>query len=109
MSCPPQYWNLTCTLDTCPLECGQLEYRPNFAGNVTYTAIFGIILVAQLALGISYRTWGFAIGMFCGLLLEIIGYAGRIMLYNNPFDFNNFLLYVCLRFQPSIWHVEKVD
>ncbi|GLA64512.1 hypothetical protein AtubIFM56815_010454 [Aspergillus tubingensis] len=37
--------------------------------------------------------------MLPGLILEVLGYVGRIMLHDNPFDFNNFLLaaiYICL-------------
>jgi hypothetical protein len=90
----------TCTVTTCPIECGQVVYIPTLSGNAAYAGIFGAILVAQLGLGILYRTWGFLIGMTCGLLLEIVGYAGRIMLHNNPFDFNSFLMYVSL---PPSW------
>jgi hypothetical protein len=61
-------------------------------GNATYAALLGILMLLQIGLGIWYRTWGFMIGMASGLLLEVIGYAGRIMLHNNPFDFNNFLV-----------------
>lgn len=32
------------------------------------------------------------IAMLPGLILEVLGYVGRIMLHDNPFDFNNFLL-----------------
>ncbi|KAF2666085.1 RTA1-domain-containing protein [Microthyrium microscopicum] len=88
-SCP-----LNCTLQTCPLECAQVEFLPSLGGNATYAAILGILLIAQIGLGVFYRTWGFLIGMICGLILEVIGYVGRIMLHNNPFDFNNFLIYL---------------
>ena len=30
--------------------------------------------------------------MVIGLLLEVLGYAARIMLHNNPFDGNGFLM-----------------
>lgn len=83
---------LVCTLDTCPMACAQMDYRPNFAGNIIFAAIFGLLFVVQLGLGIKYKTWGFRVGMICGLLLEVVGYVGRIMLYNNPFDFNNFIM-----------------
>jgi len=62
------------------------------AGNAIYAAIFGILLVAQLGLGIKYRTWGFMVGMACGLILEVVGYVGRIMIHNDPFDFNAFIM-----------------
>ncbi|RDI87016.1 ATP-dependent helicase [Venturia inaequalis] len=83
-----------CTLETCPLSCAQVDYLPTLAGNAIYAAAFGILLVAQVGLGIRYKTWGFMVGMVCGLLLEVVGYAGRIMLHDNPFDFNNFIIYL---------------
>ncbi|OAA59535.1 RTA-like protein [Niveomyces insectorum RCEF 264] len=83
-----------CTVETCPLSCAQVDYLPTLAGNAVYAAAFGLLLLAQLALGIKYKTWGFMVGMICGLLLEVVGYVGRIMLHNNPFDFNNFIIYL---------------
>lgn len=81
-----------CTLATCPLDCAQVHFLPSLGGNATFAAILGLLLIAQLGLGIRYRTWGFMVGMICGLLLEVLGYVGRLLLHNNPFDFNNFLL-----------------
>lgn len=74
------------------MACAQMDYRPNLAGNIIFAAIFGLLFIVQLGLGIKYKTWGFMVGMICGLLLEVVGYIGRIMLYNNPFDFNNFIM-----------------
>ncbi|OHE94874.1 RTA1 like protein [Colletotrichum orchidophilum] len=91
--CPLQT-NAHCTVETCPLSCAQVEYLPTLAGNAVYAAAFGLLLIAQIGLGIRYKTWGFMVGMTCGLVLEIVGYAGRIMLHNNPFDFNNFIIYL---------------
>ncbi|KAH7142617.1 RTA1 like protein-domain-containing protein [Dactylonectria estremocensis] len=85
---------VNCTVGTCPLSCAQLEYLPTLAGNAVYAAAFGLLLLAQLGLGIKYKTWGFMVGMICGLILEVVGYAGRIMLHGNPFDFNNFIIYL---------------
>lgn len=90
-SCPLQN-TVNCTLETCPLSCAQVDYLPTLAGNALYAAAFGLLLIAQLGLGIKYKTWGFMVGMICGLLLEVVGYAGRIMLHNDPFDFNNFIM-----------------
>lgn len=90
-SCPPQS-TVNCTLVTCSLSCAQVDYLPTLAGNALYAVAFGLLLIAQLGLGIKCKTWGFMIGMICGLLLEVVGYAGRIMLHNNPFDFNNFIM-----------------
>ena len=81
-----------CTLQTCCYEQGYVEYAPVLGGNAAYLAIFAIFLCLQTGIGLFYRTWGFWIGMVCGLILEIIGYAGRIMLRTSPFDLNTFLL-----------------
>lgn len=81
-----------CTVGTCPLSCAQVDYQPTLAGNAVYAAAFGLLLIAQLGLGIKYKTWGFMVGMTCGLILEVVGYAGRIMLHDNPFNFNNFIM-----------------
>jgi hypothetical protein len=74
------------------MSCAQVEYRPSVAGNLAFLILLALILVAQIGLGIFYRTWGFMVGMICGLLLEVVGYAGRVMLHSNPFDFNNFIM-----------------
>jgi len=83
-----------CTIETCPRSESFLNYDPTLAGNVTYLAIFAALLIAQIGLGVFYKTWGFLLGMFAGLVLEVIGYAGRLILRKNPFLIGNFLLYV---------------
>ena len=89
--CPLQS-TLNCTVGTCPLSCAQVDYIPTLVGNTVYAAAFGILLIVQIGLGIKYKTWGFMVGMICGLLIEVVGYAGRILLHYNPFNFNNFIM-----------------
>jgi hypothetical protein len=84
----------TCTVKTCDLDTSYSSYLPTFEGNVLYAAIFIILLVIHLWYGIRRRTWGFMVGMFGGLLLEAIGYTGRVQMHYNPFKENNFLMYV---------------
>jgi hypothetical protein len=86
--------NITCTIQTCPIACGEVTFIPTLPGNVLYAVLLGLILLSQIILGVWYRTWGFMIGMSCGLILEVIGYSGRVLLHYDPFSFNNFLLYV---------------
>ena len=75
-----------CTFSTCPKAFQQIDYVPNLAGNVLYLALFALILIAQIFLGIRYRTWGFLGGMVGGLLLEILGYLSRVELHENIFS-----------------------
>jgi hypothetical protein len=83
-----------------------VEYVPTLAGNTVYAAAFGLLLIMQLWLDIKYKTWGFTVGMVCGLLIEVVGYAGRIMLHDNPFNFNNFIMQAFS--SPSILHPVQI-
>ena len=90
-----------CTIQTCSLDYAY-TYVPSLPCNLAYLATFGAILIAQLCLGVFYRTWGFLAGMIGGLALEVIGYAGRVLLHKNPFNFDYFLIYlVCLTIGPA--------
>lgn len=46
-----------CTIATCPLTLANFTYIPSLAGNVTYLAIFALLLIPQLFLGIRHKTW----------------------------------------------------
>ncbi|TVY24036.1 Sphingoid long-chain base transporter [Lachnellula hyalina] len=94
---------IICTLATCPIDDAFVDYLPSLAGNATYLAIFAILWLAQVYLGIRYRTWGFLATMAVGGLLEIAGYLGRILLHSDPFNFNYFLIYlICLTIGPTL-------
>jgi hypothetical protein len=88
-----------CTLSTCSLLQAHYQYLPSLAGNSLYLAIFSVILVAQIYLGLRSRAWGFLGGMFGGLVLEIIGYVGRIQMHSNPFSDDPFLM--CVHSNPT--------
>nr|OQO16951.1 hypothetical protein B0A51_15321 [Rachicladosporium sp. CCFEE 5018] len=83
-----------CTLDTCCLAQSHFNYIPSFGGNAFFAAFFGIILILQLGFGLHYKTRGFLIGMVVGLALEIVGYACRVLIHNQPFQDNPFLIYL---------------
>lgn len=81
-----------CTIDTCPLSEAPIAYLPTVPGNAVYLAIFAILLLAQAFLGVRHKTWGFMVGMIGGNFLEVLGYAARIVLSDNPFNFDMFLM-----------------
>jgi succinate dehydrogenase/fumarate reductase cytochrome b subunit len=81
-----------CTLDLCPLEWSVFRYLPSIPANTTFIAIFSLLLIAHLAQGIRYKSWVYMSCVVAGCGLELAGYAGRIMLHENPFDFNAFLI-----------------
>ncbi len=76
-----------CTLDNCTIEESEWGYRPSLPGNALFAALFGISAVLFFGQAmISRRFIGFAIAMVIGCILEVVGYVGRLMAYNNPFD-----------------------
>lgn len=81
-----------CTLDLCKLEWSVFRYLPNIPANATFLAMFGLLMIAHVAQGIRYKAWTYMACMVAGCGLELAGYAGRIMLHDNPFDFNAFLV-----------------
>ncbi|KAG7291967.1 hypothetical protein NEMBOFW57_001996 [Staphylotrichum longicolle] len=91
-----------CTLNTCPLSEGIITYQPNIAGNAFFAALLGVLLLLQVGLGIRHKTWSYLVAMVFGLMLEVVGYVGRIQLHGDPFNFNFFIEYlVCLTIAPA--------
>lgn len=88
--------NVNCTLAVCPVDWSVYEYRPSVPANVTLLVLFGVSLLIHLVQGLRWRTWSFMIAMILGCIDEIIGYAGRLMLYNNPFTFPGFLIQISM-------------
>jgi hypothetical protein len=93
-----------CTLDLCPIEASVFQYRPSLPANVIFTALFGVIGLVHIYLGFRWKSWGFMTGMVLGCLTEIIGYIGRVLQYDNPFDFSYFMMQiVCLTIAPVFY------
>lgn len=88
-----------CTSCTCPLELeGEIisfmSYYPSLAGNALLAAVFGICLLVQLFLGIRNKTWGYLSCMSGGLILEVLGYAARVVMRDNMFSDTWFIMSV---------------
>ncbi|CAL8583681.1 phospholipid-translocating ATPase rsb1 [Xanthoria parietina] len=83
-----------CTTKTCPKELQTIRYIPSLGANAFFLALFTILLIFQIGFGFKWRTWSFAGCVFGGLVLEVVGYVGRIQIHNNPFDSDPFLMYL---------------
>jgi len=93
-----------CKLGECPISWATISYIPNLGGNVVYMICFLVLLGVQIFFGVRHKTWAFMVCMIFGILLEIIGYVGRILLHDNPFIMNNFLVYlICLTIGPAFF------
>ena len=96
----PTQWNFTlwynpsqlCNVDICPKSYAVLQYIPNLGANAFFLAWFLLLLVVQGLLGVYKKSWSFFSAMMGGCLLEVIGYAARILMHNNIFNFSWFLM-----------------
>ncbi|KAF5687318.1 phospholipid-translocating ATPase [Fusarium denticulatum] len=85
-----------CTLELCPLESSILRYQPNVPANAIFIGVFGLSMALHIFQGIKMKTWGFMASMMAGCILEIIGYIGRLIIHDNPFEFIGFLLQIIM-------------
>ncbi|CAN8098032.1 unnamed protein product [Discula destructiva] len=90
-----------CTLALCPVEYSVYGYRPSLAANVVFLVLYVISGGIHLYLGLRWKTWFFMGCMLAGALNAVIGYAGRIMMWYNPFTFVGFMMQiVCITCGP---------
>lgn len=83
-----------CTLDICPVEMSVYGYRPSLAANFTLLALYVVSALAHTLLGFRWKTYSFMAFMIVGAVNAVLGYAGRIMLYYNPFNFTAFMIQI---------------
>ncbi|CAN9090161.1 RTA1-domain-containing protein [Alternaria alternata] len=96
MTVPPSApWWCTEVGPECPVEGTLYGYYPSLGANAFFTAFFALCLIIQLGLGIRYKTWTYMIALSLGCLGEVVGYAGRLIMYNNPFDETGFQMQIC--------------
>ncbi|KAI0871607.1 RTA1-domain-containing protein [Hypoxylon argillaceum] len=75
-----------CTLDTCDISESLYGYRPNVGVNVFFAFVYITIDAYCIYLFTKRRGWiGYTVSVLLGALLELIGYASRVLGYSNPF------------------------
>ncbi|KAG4441697.1 hypothetical protein IFR05_002831 [Cadophora sp. M221] len=90
-----------CTPELCSLNYASLRYIPNFGANAAFGSIFVIFLIAQIILWFSYQTHSYTFSMTCGLILEVVGYAFRIVMRKHMFVEGPFLIQIiCITIAP---------
>ena len=86
----------------CPVSDTTYGYTPNLGGNIFFTAFFAVLAVAQLGLGVYYRTFTLLIALGVGTAMEMAGYIGRVLMHHNPWNEGAFKLQiVCLVLAPT--------
>ncbi|KAI8711655.1 hypothetical protein NCS52_01429600 [Fusarium sp. LHS14.1] len=93
-----------CTLELCPIEWTIYQYRPSLPANITFMALYVLALSIHVYLGVRWRSWWFMAFMAMGCVYAIIGYAGRVVLWKNPWSFGGFMLQmVCVTGGPVFY------
>jgi len=92
-----------CTIDTCPIDSSYYFYRVSLAANATFIALFSLSLLGfLLTFAFTRRATAFHVAIISGVILEVVGYAGRIMSWKNQWEEQGFLMQiVCLTIAPA--------
>lgn len=67
----------------CPVEGGLYSYNPNLGGNAFLLAVYAALIPIVLYFGFRYRTRVFAVTLSSGLLFELLGFIGRVLLHGS--------------------------
>lgn len=70
----------------CPIEATLYGYTPTLGATVLFVIIFAINLIITLCLMVYSRLWSFQAWLSVGLIFEVIGYAGRLMMNQDPWE-----------------------
>ena len=87
--------NCTSISPLCTIQETTYGYYPSIGSNAFFCVLFGLCCIAQIILGIRYRTWTYLIGLGIGCFGEALGYVGRIILHNNPWSQTGFDIQIC--------------
>jgi len=92
-----QYCYLNPTDDSaCATVPGFYWYDISLPANATLVALFTISLIGFVGVyAATRRGLAFSFALIAGVILEILGYAGRIMSWRNRWDENGFLMQIC--------------
>src|ERR1700712_1352801 len=79
----------------CPVQQSLYGYYPSLPANAFFLAFFAVCIIINTVLGTYKRTWTYLIAMFFGCLAQVVGYAGRIIMHDNPFNMTGFQIQIC--------------
>lgn len=82
-------------LPQCPVERSIYGYYPSLGANAFLAAWFAVFFFPNIIFGIYYKAWTYMLALSVGCVVEALGYAGRIMLHNNPFSVQGFQIQIC--------------
>ncbi|SPN99536.1 uncharacterized protein DNG_02388 [Cephalotrichum gorgonifer] len=78
----------------CPFPGGFLPYAPSLAANAFLVSAFAVVIPAALYLGYRSPALGFTVNLVTALLLEVLGFVGRLLLNRERDSRSYFALYL---------------
>ncbi|OLN82307.1 Sphingoid long-chain base transporter RSB1-like protein 9 [Colletotrichum chlorophyti] len=83
-----------CTGHTCPFPEGFLQYSPSVVGSALFLVAFALLVPLVIYQGHRFKTPLFALTLTAGLLLEVLGFAGRVTLRENVASGTSYSLFL---------------
>lgn len=83
-----------CTLDVCCPEYSVYAYIPELAPNTIFITLFTMAAFLYYQTGLVRNHWWFTGCMVAGCIDEVLGYTGRVMMYNDLWGFKGFMMQV---------------
>ncbi|KAF2731130.1 RTA1-domain-containing protein [Polyplosphaeria fusca] len=80
---------------SCPLAGTTYGYYPELGPNAFFLALFALLFLWSLGVGIWSKTWTYTLALGGGTLLEALGYLGRVLMHNNPWNKQGFEMQIC--------------
>lgn len=77
---------------TCPASDGFYSYNPSVGGNVVLLTVFALLALVAIYFGVRSRTYLFSLALTAGIVFEVLGFVGRILLHSKRGDQGHFFL-----------------
>ncbi|KAG4258106.1 hypothetical protein FPRO03_03061 [Fusarium proliferatum] len=77
-----------------PNGIAAIDFSPLLAPNAIFLSFYSIFFLLHVLIAIRFwRFYGYSIGMVCGILLELIGYCGKVQLSHNRDNKDGYIMY----------------
>lgn len=83
-----------CTTGTCPVDEGFFSEPPSLAGAAVLLAVFSALVPINLWIGARHKTTVYSLTLVIGLLVEVMGYVGRLLLRTDLASKTYYLLFL---------------
>lgn len=83
-----------CTPGTCPVEKGFLSEPPSLVGAAVILVAFAILVPINLWMGARSKTTAYTLTLVAGLLAEVMGYVGQLLLRSDLASKTYFILFL---------------